>query len=404
MPWDAETAYLDTTPPHLVARGLAYVTIALFVVAIVVALVVQVPETVSGRFMLVPRDGADPVRALKEGVVSEVRVHEGDVVPRGAVLMLIRSAPLSDRSSEQRTLENQRRTDLERLRIAASQYETRQRSDAAEEQRLKARVAFLEQLIASKQNRLTQTRALADSALAGVRSGSVARLDASRLDIEAITLSEDVQVASNDLLDTRAAAARLSRDEESRDLEYREARRGLAESIETARIRIAALQGDLVNLTDAGLAILAPCEGTVLRLRVGSPGAIVSEGEILSELACVGHRLEAEFSLPQSGVPMVRPGQRVKLRFDAFPYQRFGVQSGTVRWLGPTGMLGGDSTAFRALIDLSGDSIRVRGQPRPLLAGMGGLADVVVGRRSLVSYAVEPIRALRENLADTPPP
>jgi hypothetical protein len=35
---------------------------------------------------------------------------------------------------------------------------------------------------------------------------------------------------------------------------------------------------------------------------------------------------------------------------------------------------------------------------------MGGLADVVVGRRSLVSYAVEPIRALRENLADTPPP
>ncbi|MEO8138570.1 MAG: biotin/lipoyl-binding protein, partial [Gemmatimonadota bacterium] len=189
MPWDAETAYLDTTPPHLVARGLAYVTIALFVVAIVVALVVQVPETVSGRFMLVPRDGADPVRALKEGVVSEVRVHEGDVVARGAVLMVIRSAPLSDRSSEQRTLENQRRTDLERLRIAASQYETRQRSDAAEEQRLKARVAFLEQLIESKKSRLTQTRALADSALAGVRSGSVARLDASRLDIEAITLS-----------------------------------------------------------------------------------------------------------------------------------------------------------------------------------------------------------------------
>jgi membrane fusion protein len=386
MPWDSETAYLDTTPPHLAARGLAYVTITLFLVAIVVALLVQVPETVSGRFMLVPRDGADPVRALKEGVVSEVRVHEGDVVARNTVLMVIRSAPLSDRFSEKRTLENQRRT------------------DEAEEVRLKARVTFLEQLIASRQHRATQTRALADSALAGMRTGSVARLDATRLDIEASTLVEDVQVATNDLVDTRAAVARLTRDEEARDLEYRETKRGLAENIETARIRIGALQGDLVNLTDAGLVILAPCEGTVLRLRVGSPGAIVSEGEILSELACVGHRLEAEFSLPQSGVPMVRPGQQVKLRFDAFPYQRFGVHFGTVRWLGPTGMMGGDSTAFRALIDLRGDSIRVRGQPRPLLAGMGGLADVVVGRRSLVSYAVEPIRALRENLADTPPP
>jgi hypothetical protein len=34
---------------------------------------------------------------------------------------------------------------------------------------------------------------------------------------------------------------------------------------------------------------------------------------------------------------------------------------------------------------------------------MGGQADVVVGRRSLVSFAVEPIRALRENLKETPP-
>jgi multidrug efflux pump subunit AcrA (membrane-fusion protein) len=159
----------------------------------------------------------------------------------------------------------------------------------------------------------------------------------------------------------------------------------------------------LVNLTEQGLVVSAPCAGTVLRLRVGSPGAIVREGEILSELACAGHRLEAEFTLPQSGVPMVRAGQQVKLRFDAFPYQRFGVHFGTVRWLGPAGMQGSDSTAFRALVDLRGDSIRVRGQPRPLLAGMGGMADVVVGRRSLVSYAVEPIRALRENLAEPPP-
>jgi membrane fusion protein len=404
MPWDSETAYLDNAPPHWAARGLAYVAIALFVVATVVALVVQVPETVSGRFMLVPRDGADPVRALKEGTVSEVRVHEGDHVARGAVLLLIRSAPLSDRSSELRTLEAQRRTDEERLRIAASQYETRRRSDEAEERRLRARVAFLERMIDSKQHRLTQTRQLADSALAGMRSGSVARLDATRLDIEAGTLAEDVQVATNDLVDARAAIERLARDGEARDLEYRETRRGLGESVETARIRISALQGDLVNLTEQGLVVVAPCEGTVLRLHVGSPGAIVSEGQILSEVACAGHRLEAEFALPQSGVPTVRAGQSVKLRFDAFPYQRYGVQLGTVRWLGPSGVQGSDSSAFRALVDLRGDSIRVRGQPRPLLAGMGGLADIVVGRRSLVSYAVEPIRALRENLADPPPP
>ena len=196
---------------------------------------------------------------------------------------------------------------------------------------------------------------------------------------------------------------RLVDDTEARDLEYRATRRGLEEGSETARIRIAALQRNLVNLTDSGLAVTAPCAGTVLRLHVGAAGAIVREGEALSEVACAGHRLQAQFDLPQAGVPLVKPGQQVKLRFDAFPYQRFGVRFGTVRWLGPAGVQGSDSSAFRALVDLQDDSIRVHGQPRALLVGMVGRADVMVGRRSLVSYVFEPIRALRENLRAPPP-
>src|SRR4029453_13078012 len=43
------------------------------------------------------------------------------------------------------------------------------------------------------------------------------------------------------------------------------------------------------------------------------------------------------------------------------------------------------------------------GEARPFLAGMGGRADVVVGRRSLISYAFEPARMLRETLPDRPP-
>jgi membrane fusion protein len=404
MPWNDETAFLETTPPHWAARGLAWVILTLFAFTILVAVTVRVPETVSGRFTLVPQQGADPVRALKEGVVSEVRVEEGQQVTRGAVLMVLNSAPLSDRSSELRTLETQQRTDRERLTIAASQYETRQRADAAEAQRLRTKGSFLERLIGSKQHRLAQTRQLADSALAGMRSGSVGRLEATRLDIEASTLAEEVQIAQNDLDDTHADVARLARDVEARDLEYRETRRGLEESLETARIRIASLQRDLVNLTDRGLEVTAPCDGTVLRMRVGAAGAVVSEGEVLSEMACAGHKLVAQFVLPEAGVPRVKAGQSVKLRFDAFPYQRFGVQFGTVRWLGPAGTTGADSNGFRALVDLGADSVRVLGQLHALLAGMGGRADVVVGRRTLVSYAFEPIRALRENLSEGPRP
>lgn len=41
--------------------------------------------------------------------------------------------------------------------------------------------------------------------------------------------------------------------------------------------------------------------------------------------------------------------------------------------------------------------------PSPMNRGMGGRADVIVGRRRLVAYAFEPVRQLRETLADAPP-
>jgi hypothetical protein len=44
----------------------------------------------------------------------------------------------------------------------------------------------------------------------------------------------------------------------------------------------------------------------------------------------------------------------------------------------------------------------VQGRRRPVLPGMTGRAAVIVGRRSLASYAIEPLRQIRESLASGP--
>jgi membrane fusion protein len=93
----------------------------------------------------------------------------------------------------------------------------------------------------------------------------------------------------------------------------------------------------------------------------------------------------------------------VRLLYDAFPYQRYGIKHGTVRWVSPASVTVKDHQVFRVLVDLDERSVQVKGEARPFLAGMGGRADVVVGRRSLISYAFEPVRMLRETLADPPP-
>jgi multidrug efflux pump subunit AcrA (membrane-fusion protein) len=402
VPDEIAESFLDTTPPHWAARGLAYTILSLFVVSMLAAVIVHVPETVSGRFTLVPIKGTDPVRAIRSGVLSEVLAGEGDTVSQGAPLFQLRSSSMSDRSADRMTVETQLSANIQRLTILRSQYETRLRSDEAEGRRLENRIGYLKGIIVLKGKRLALTRELADSAASGVKRGSVGKVEASQLELEASTLQEEVQGAQNDLYEAQADIVRLQDDGKARDLEYQESRRTLQEAIATGQIRATSLQRDLVNATDAGFAVTAPCGGTVLRLHVNAPGAVVQEGDILSEMACNGDKLQGELVVPEAGVPLVRPGQGVKLRYDAFPYQRYGIRFGTIKWLGPSGVTARDSGAFRALVDLDDDSIRVHGQKRPLLPGMGGQADVVIGKRSLVSYAFEPIRALRENFAEPP--
>jgi membrane fusion protein len=404
MPTDREAApFLDVEPPPWAARGLAWVIIAMASLALLAAVLIRIPETVSGPFTLMPRDGADPVRARRAGVVGEVRVHEGDTIGLGAPMLVLRSASLSDRSGDARQLEAQARGDRIRLNIAASQHETRQRAAEAEARRLRTRITSLEAVLESKSRRLLLTREMADSMEAGARTGSVNRVEATRLALEVATLAEEVQVAQAELNDARGDLERLAEDAASREIEYQETRRSLNESIESAEIRLGIIRGDLSDLTDRGLAVVAPCAGTVLRLHVAAPGAVVQEGDVLVDLACAGRRLQAEFKVPESGLAQVKSGQGVKLRFDAFPYQRYGIKFGRIRWVGPMVVAARDSGQFRALVDLEQSSVRVRGQEQPLLAGMGGQADVIVGRRSLVSYAFEPIRAVRENMRESPP-
>src|SRR5262249_41786607 len=105
--FEPDAPFLDTDPPPWAARGLSTLLLVLFAAIIVASIVVRVPETVTGTFVLVPEHGADPVRAAREGIVTDVHAAEGEQVARGATLFVIRSQAVGDRTSEMRSLEVQ---------------------------------------------------------------------------------------------------------------------------------------------------------------------------------------------------------------------------------------------------------------------------------------------------------
>ena len=399
---DPVPPFLETDPPHWAARGLAYVLIVLFVVAFAVAIFLHLPETVSSPFVLVPVRGTDAVRTLRSGLVVEARVSEGQSVEKGAPVFVIRSQDVGDRFSERQTLENQLKNGVESLANARSKHESQRRTDEEERRRLQAHLASLERMLALKREQLKVAREQLDRSKKLVTQGLSSWVENSNYELKENQTAVELQQMETDQKDTLSAVEKLKDDSEARGTEFRELERSFKESEEKSRIRIKALTGDPAGGKGNDLFVTAPCSGTVLRLEARRPGAVVREGDILCELACSGERLQAELTVPQSGLALIRPGQPVKLLYDAFPYQRYGVHYGVVRWTSPASVMVNSAPAFRVLVGLSDETVRVNGQPRPLMPGMGGTARVVVGSRSLISYAFEPLRQLRENLAEPP--
>lgn len=398
-----EPTFLATEPPPWAVRGLSALLLALFVVVAVAAVTVKVPETVRGSFTLVPKNGTDPLRSSREGTIGEVHVVDGEMVTKGTVLFVIRSAPVRDREAELGSINAQLGASQGTLVNARQQLASTRASDEAEQARLQTHLTFLAKLVPIKRRYATLAEQEAARRREGFAKQVVSATDVNAAEQEAQRLAGEAATTESEEAETRANLAKLLADMRSRALQGEQTLRQLSMASDQGRIRGAALAADSTDWSHGMLAVHAPCTGTMLRVKVTTPGAVVQAGESLAEIACTDAPLQAEVRLPEDGLALLRPGQGVKLLYDAFPYQRFGVRHGVVRWVGAAGLQRDSTTLpFRSLVDVDSTVISVSGERRTLVAGMGGQALIVVGRRPLMSYLFEPIRQLKESMSDAP--
>jgi membrane fusion protein len=393
--------FLDAEPPPWAARSVATILLLLFVAAAIALVVVKVPETISATFVLAPVRGTDPVRTLHDGIVAQVNVEDAQTVQKGAALFIVASEPVGDRAAERQTLGARLSSVGDRLANERQKYENQRRADDQERERLTQRIANIEKQIELKQQQAALLQDIAARQKRSFDEGVGTWMDASRQKLEADKLSVDVEQLKADLADTRNALARLTYEIASRRAAYAEVTRDIDEQTSAYRVRKGVLDQERARDGNAML-VEAPCAGTIVKLHVRSPGAVVHEDDVLAEVVCQGERMQAELTLPERGMALVRTGQPVKLLYDAFPYERYGAQYGTLRWLSPASTATPGGPAFRALVDLDSGTVGVQGAKRPVLPGMSGRAAVIVGRRSLASYALEPLRQMRESLATGP--
>jgi len=175
------------------------------------------------------------------------------------------------------------------------------------------------------------------------------------------------------------------------------------------RSTLGSIERDLAALTRESVeqdaprqvVIRAPQDGTVSAV-LADTGQSVSPSSSLASLVPLGAALQAQLYAPSSAIGFVRPNQPVRMRYEAFPYQKFGHQAGRVVQVSRTPLApnelaglslpagldgGGREPMFRITVALD----PAPGEPLPLVAGMRLQADVLLERRRLVEWLFEPL-------------
>ncbi|MBW8830238.1 MAG: HlyD family efflux transporter periplasmic adaptor subunit [Burkholderiales bacterium] len=346
---------------------------------------------------LAPNRGLIKVFTPQAGTVLERRVIEGQVVKQGDVLMVVSSdrssastrdaqaAVLGQLTDRRESLRREQEKQAEIDGLAASAVAQRVRSLTAEIEQARTQIELQGHRVASAE--LTVKR----------HEGLVA----SHFMSEAA-----LQQKQDELLDQRGQLANLNRTVAglARDLDA--ARTELASS-SLKRANTAAQLGRQMSELDQQLTetdskrsvvLTAAADGTVTTI-LAEVGQTVNPAAPLMSILPEGAALEAELLVPTRAAGFIKPGQSVALRYQAFPYQRFGHHEGEVLRVGRSVIQPNEASVpvalsepvYRVTVRIPAQQVQAYGQAMRLQSGMSVDADIWVDRRRVVEWLFDPI-------------
>ncbi|RPI63404.1 MAG: HlyD family efflux transporter periplasmic adaptor subunit [Lysobacterales bacterium] len=354
--------------------------------------------TLRGR--LVPERGVIDVTSQQPGTIVEKRVGEGDSVAAGDTLLVLSSERLMRSGA---ALEAAVGAELEQRRASlAAQIANTRRLEAMERAALLARRAALDAEAASLAEAVGAKRrrvALSERAVqryADVRARGF--LSEEQWALREAELLE--QQSGLEALERESAA--LTRLETEVDERLATLQPRYANAIAELERALGGGEREIVeNDARRATTVSAPQPGTVTGL-AADVGQSVQVGTVLARIVPKEPKLVAELFAPSRAVGFVAVGDEVRLRYAAFPYQKFGHARGAVTSVSATTVAGdaalGVEPTYRVAVALESQAVTAYGAPRRLMPGMAVEADVLGERRRLYEWVLEPLYALADRI------
>jgi HlyD family secretion protein len=167
-----------------------------------------------------------------------------------------------------------------------------------------------------------------------------------------------------------------------------QARQDLAEASET--LNKASRMRELTEIT-------APVDGTVLQVADRSEGSVLREAETLVTLVPDGADLYVEANVPSRDISYLKVGDAVRVKLEAYPFQRYGTLNGMLKVISADSVPlkeGDDDQSklvYRVDVHLTDSLAGLAARGIRIRPGLVATAEVKTGRRSIISYILDPI-------------
>jgi membrane fusion protein len=354
-------------------------------------------ETVSGS--LVPTAGLLTITSQRSGIVSKVYVEEGALVKRGDPIVRVSVESVmngGERAGKALTnmAEGQNRALLDRERGIEASLLSQEAGARARVQGLKRQL----QTLRSNVKLYEEQSLLAEQTVRDLER-LVAQQIVSRLqyrDAESRALT-----ARQNLADAQVRIADL--EQERIVLQHELGRLGAERDANRANMateRLSAQEKAINYKVGTEFELVSQQDGRITSLQAKSGGTVIA-GKTLGVLLPSGSPLVAEVWVPSSAIAFVNIGTEVRLMYDAFPYQKFGVARGKVSKIArsPTVPeelpldLQSKESRYRVLLALDSQHMDAYGKSLDLTPGTRLKADLILERRSAFAWLIDPLLA-----------
>ena len=422
LEFELPTAALMATPVKPAARSMLWTVVSLVVACATAAAIVPIDMVVTtGGGRVVAMQPTIVVQPLETAIVRAINVREGQVVRAGQVLaqldptfsaadvgaleVQVRSfqAEVDRLSAEGSNQPYHPSTSDSAVAVQAAIYGERQAQHRSQIESYTQRINSLEEQVARAQHDIRAYSERRDIAAdIESRRRELERLQVGSLMNRLSAQDQRVEMERN-LSDATGTAERASRElrqmmaerdsfeqqwkaQVNQDLHDRS--RSLSDAAES--LRKASLRHELVELR-------AEQDAIVLTVAKVSVGSVLQSGNQFVTLVPLASPLEVEARIAGVDAGYVHEGQKVTVKFDTFPYVRYGTAEGRVRTLSADSFVGpedvprtaaGDRVPPYYMTRIAIDEIKMHGVPGgfQLKPGMPVTADIKAGKRNILAY------------------